>query len=132
MLVQTACLADAVLAAERGKVTFYGVFDSILAEQFPTRHPSITLALRLQFEHEDGGKRHRLRHVLRDADHRELIGGELEVEAPPIEPGQFGTLDVGIVLKDLLFARDGRYHFAVITGEGNEVRVPLKVLRAAA
>ena len=67
MRLLVAALADYANIAVGDKLNLGGVFDTIWVRQFPTLHPQMFLALRLQMEYEDGGKEHTLQVMVEKA-----------------------------------------------------------------
>ena len=80
MRITIAALADYANIAEGGKLNLSGVFDTIWVKKTPVVHPFMVLALRMEFEYEDGDSTHALVVSLRDMDGRELLRAEAKVE----------------------------------------------------
>lgn len=128
MKVMFACLADHAGADQQGnKLNVMGIFDRIGAPTFPATHAKMVLVFRLILETHDANRKHGLAVFLRDADHKEHAKFTADVEAlgAAIKPGEFVTVNQIIELVGVTFVRPGRYHFAIVADEEEEVRVPL-------
>lgn len=129
MKILFACLADHASADQFGnKLSVGGIFDHIVARQFPAMHMRMYLVFRLLLEHEDNEKQHNVTIALRDADHREYQRLEAQVQTGSVAPGDFLTLNQIIELNGVTFARPGRYHFGLTPDKEAEVRVPFSVV----
>ena len=130
MKVLLACLADYANADQAGnKLNVMGIFDVIRSKEFPARHPKMCLVFRLMFEQEDSGKAHKLSVVLRDADHREYQRLDEKIEAGAVPSGEFVSANQIIEMVDVVFAKPGRYHFALRPDNEAEFRVPLRLVK---
>lgn len=128
MKIMFACLADHASADQAGnKLNVMGIFDSIHATAFPAAHARMFLVFRIMAEHEDGGKTTSLVVTLRDEDHREYARLQAQVASGPVPPGKFSTVNNILELTNVVFAKPGRYHFALGMDDAEEVRVPLEV-----
>ncbi len=123
-----ACLADHASADQQGgKLNVMGIFDAIHTPKFPTIHPRMFLVVRLMAEHDDNGKKRKVRVLLRDEDHREFGHMEADVQSGNVAPGAFASMNVILELAQIGFAKKGRYHFSVRIDEKPEVRVPFQL-----
>lgn len=102
----------------QSKLTIVGTFDSINTRQFPTSHPSCSIACRLRFGASEAGQ-HDFRLRLINAEGKEVIQpieGNIEVGAPP--EGRVATINIVINFNQLQFEKAGRYSFELyINGE---------------
>lgn len=130
MKIMFACLADHASADQiSNKLSVAGIFDKISAPQFPARVARAFLVFRLMFEYEDGNKTHTLSIVLRDADHRQSAKLDMTMDAGPVAPGTFVTVNSIFEMLDTVFTRPGRYTFALATKEGDEITIPLDLVQ---
>lgn len=100
--VKSFVIADQVFRQESGKWCIIGVFDRMLVPQFPARHPSLGLWLKLA----DAQGTYTLRLEFQDAHGRVLsrVGGlELEVRDRLAEP------EIGIQTHNLPLSSPGTY-----------------------
>lgn len=121
MQVSFAALANAANVAQDGNLNVLGVFDSIGARFFPTRHSSMVLAFRLRFEYDDQHHSHSIKISLLDADHRQLWNAAAEVKVGDIQPGAFAHTSHIISFRDTVFPKPGRYKFRFSIGEDVEI-----------
>lgn len=126
-----ASTADYANIAQGNKLNLMGVFDTIYSPTFSYRHPSIVLALRLQFEFEDyRDQPHVLDVALVDQDGRKLLTATGHITAPQLKPGQRVTVNQLLVFGNTEFQRPDDYTF-MITWDSDEIqRVPLSVVKA--
>lgn len=80
MDVEIFTLCDAA-TQDHGKLNMLGVFDSIIAKQFPVRHPQCAVAIRLRFYKSESGE-HEIKIDFVDSDGSGVL--------PPIE-GKLGV-----------------------------------------
>lgn len=124
--VDVALLADAVQAV-RGKLFILGGgWDTLWVQNFPARHPSLAIGLRLRVPVTWGGERLRLSVELQDADGRSLLPHPLIQEIRLPKPAQHaaGATDFGLIrsftFNNLVFEVEGHYSFVILV-EGEPV-----------
>lgn len=130
MRVMFACVADFADVNQQGKLNIQGVFDRINAPAFPARHSTMFLVFRLKAEFEDSQKPHKLKIVLHDADNRESLRMEGDMQTPYVPPGAFVSHNQIVRLNDIAFAAPGRYVFAVQVDDEGPFEVPFDVEQA--
>jgi hypothetical protein len=100
--VKSFVIADQVFRQESGKWCIIGVFDRILSSQFPARHPSMGLWLKLA----DASGKYSVRLEFQDSTGRVLsrvAGLQLDVQDRMAEP------EVGIQTQNLMLPSPGAY-----------------------
>ena len=127
MRLQIAALADYANIAQGNKLNLMGVFDTIHVGNFPTVHPSMVLALRIQLEYEDGDREHTLDVKIEDEDGREIGKASAQAQVPRIAPGTQLTSNQILTFQGIRMRAAGRLIFR-IEWNGEEVeRVLLTV-----
>jgi len=127
MDVQIAALCD--FAADYGsKLCLMGTFDTIMAAQFPSIHPSCSIALRMVFRDTDAG-RHVFKVTLIDEDGKSLL--------PKIEPAIdvrlpdnvfFITQNLIFNLQGMKFEKAGQYSIDIAMDGKMIARIPMQVI----
>lgn len=115
----------------QSKLTVVGTFDSINSRQFPTQHPSCSIACRLRFSSKEAGE-HLFKLRLIDAAGKEIIA---PVEGN-IQIGQAAGVDVtsiNIVINfnQLQFEKPGRYSFELYIDGDWKSGLPLFLRQAS-
>jgi hypothetical protein len=113
------------------KLTIVGTFDSIQTKQFPSVHPTCTVACRLRFATKETGD-HDFKLRLTDDTGKDIIQaieGNINIGVPP--NGQFTTINIVVKFDQLKFEKAGRYSFELhIDGEWKS-GLPLFLLKVA-
>jgi hypothetical protein len=124
--VDIALLADAVQAV-RGKLFILGGgWDTLWVRQFPARHPSLAIGLRLRVPLSWHSESLQLSVELQDEDGKPLLPAPLshEIRLPTSPTHSSSASDFGVVrsftFNNLQFAREGAYSF-VISVDGDPV-----------
>lgn len=114
MRVVLACLCDHAKADPLGKLDVIGIFDTLWAKEYPTVHPIMFLALRIELGFEDSHKTHRLEIDLVDEDGI-ATGGKVEgsMLPPEILPGKRVVINQLLTLQQIRIARPGSYTFRI-------------------
>ncbi len=129
MRITIAALADYANIAEGGKLNLSGVFDVIWVKETPIIHPFMVLALRMEFEYEDGDSDHVLVVSLRDMDGRELLRAEAKVGVPHIAPGTQGVSNQILRFAGIQIEGFGKLHFEILWDGEEKERVYLSISR---
>ena len=124
--VDVALLADAVQAV-RGKLFILGGgWDTLWVQQFPARHPSLAIGLRLRVPVSWSGDQLKLAVELQDEDGHPLLPHPLSYDIRLPNPLQHppNATDFGLIrsftFNNLMFEREGPYSF-VISVDGEPV-----------
>ncbi len=132
MRLLVAALADYANIAEGGKLNLSGVFDTIVVRQFPSVHPQMVLALRLQFEYEDGSKEHQLQVVVQNQDGKQYANAAARINIGQIPPGVRMVANQVLTFQQIKLVRADEIAF-ILLWDGVEIqRVLLTVLHVPA
>ncbi|CAN5781717.1 hypothetical protein BH23GEM3_BH23GEM3_22280 [soil metagenome] len=112
-----AFLADEANVSQEGKLNVLGIFDRIASTAFPTVHPRMVFAFRVQSEFPDSGQPYAVRVRLIDEDGGVLFEANGEITGPPVTPGEFSTANQVFTLVGVQFPQPGSYKFVVNLGE---------------
>jgi len=122
-------LADFANTAEGGKLNVMGVFDRILAKEFPTRHQSMYLVVRTLHEYSDSETTHDFVFKIESPDGASVVNIEAKGEIGTMEPGQYGNMNQIIHLQGVEFERSGTYMVRVSIDGEPAAEVPLILAR---
>lgn len=129
MKIPVALLADEANVSQEGKLNVMGVFDRIAAASFPSVHPKMVFAFRVQAEYTDSGRLFPVRVRLIDDDGAVLFEATGEIRAPRVAPGEFITANQIFSLVGVRFPHAGNYKFMVNVGEAAAHETPLAVTK---
>lgn len=127
MKIPMGLLADEANVSQEGKLNVLGIFDRIAATAFPTVHPRMVYAFRVQSDYPDSGRPFQVRVRLIDEDGGVLFEANGEIVAPEVAPGEFSTANQVFTLIGTRFPRAGSYKFVVNVGETISHETPLVV-----
>jgi hypothetical protein len=127
--IALAVVADYANVATGEKLNVMGIFDTIFAKTFPTTHPLMFLAVRLQFDHEDRQQDFVIKIHLEDEDGRRLFEQAGEGHIGEVPAGEVGSANMIFGLQGLRLEGPGRYSFVVRIGAAEKARVPLRVVQ---
>ena len=126
-------VADYANIEQHGKLNVMGIFQSINAQSFPVRHPSMFVVIRLLPELGDSeGDTRTLTLKLLDQDGKELAGFSQEFEIPPSTGGQRSEINTLLELRDLVFPNPGTYDFVVLVDKDPKNSTPIYVNKVQA
>jgi hypothetical protein len=125
-----AFLADEANVSQEGKLNVLGIFDRIAAASFPTAHPRMVFAFRVQAEYADAGRKFPVRVRLMDEDGGVLFDANGELVGPQVEPGGFSTANQVFTLVGVQFPQAGTYKFVVNVGDLPPHETPFAVAQA--
>jgi hypothetical protein len=129
--IQMAFLADEANVSQEGKLNVMGIFDRIASSTFPTVHPRMVFAFRMQSEYADSGTSFPVRVRLIDEDGGTMFEANGEVTAPGVGPGEFSTANQVFTLVGTRFPQPGTYKFVVNVGDDLFHEVPFAVTAAS-
>jgi hypothetical protein len=132
MKIPMAFLADEANVSQEGKLNVLGIFDRIASTVFPTVHPRMVFAFRVQAEFADSGKSFTVRVRLMDEDGGVLFEASGEMVAPPVQPGEFSTANQVFTLVGVQFSQAGNYKFVVTMADLPPHETPFAVVEAQA
>ena len=129
MDVTLAALADSANISQEGKLNILGEFDQINASNLPTRHPAMSLVLRLEAGPVEHGQEKQLDIKLLDADgNRVLDVGTAKVLVPNAGPGKRARIVTVLDIKNALLRNYGDYAFVVLVNGDEKATVPLELV----
>jgi hypothetical protein len=117
MKIPMAFLADEANVSQEGKLNVLGIFDRISASAFPTMHPRMVFAFRVQSGYADSGQPFPVRVRLMDEDGGVLFEANGEMVAPAVEPGEHTTANQVFTLVGVQFQKPGSYKFVINIGD---------------
>ena len=125
-------MADAVVAGAQGKKNIIGTFTTIYSPQFPTKHPSLALAIRIEGSQQEQGKHH-FELVFVDADYKN-VGKPIKADfdlGPQTIPadGLPFVFEAVIQFQDLVLPSDGSYEFAIRVDGRHIGSIPLYAVK---
>lgn len=106
--------ADYANVTREGKLNVMGIFSEINALNFPARHPSMHLVVKLGAELSEYGGTRDLTVKLLDADGHEIMSLSGPINIPRPEGGRRAEVNAILELKDIVFPKPGPYEFAVL------------------
>jgi hypothetical protein len=130
MKIPMAFLADEANVSQEGKLNVLGIFDRIASGAFPTVHPRMVFAFRVQAEFTDSGKPFAVRVRLIDEDGGVLFDANGEMVAPEVQPGEFSTANQVFTLVGVQFPQPGNFKFVINLGELPPHETPFAVVQA--
>ena len=117
--VDVAILADAIQAV-RGKLFILGGgWDSLWVREFPARHPSLAIGLRLRVPMSWNSESLKLSVELQDEDGQPILTGPLSqvIKLPASRAAHGSGSDFGLIrsftFNNLQFTREGAYSFVI-------------------
>jgi len=103
-----------------GKLNVMGIFNEINAFNFPARHPSMHLVVKLAAELGEYGETRNLSVRLLDADGNQIMNLSGPVEIPPGGGGRKPEVNAILELKDIIFPEPGPYEFVVLVDKDHK------------
>jgi hypothetical protein len=132
MKIPMAFLADEANVSQEGKLNVLGIFDRIASTAFPTVHPRMVFAFRVQAEFADSQQPFPVRVRLMDEDGGVLFDANGDMVAPAVAPGEFSTANQVFTLVGVQFQQAGSYKFVVNLGDLPPHETPFAVVEAPA
>lgn len=120
--------ADYANIERSGKINVMGVFRKILATNFPARHPSMHLVIKLGAELGESREERDLTIKLFNedrTDEKEIISTKFQFPTSP--PGQSPEYNVVLGLKDIVFNNPGTYEFVILVDKSTLETLPIFV-----
>lgn len=130
MEVTLALLADCANVTAEGKLNILGVFDSILAENFPTVHNQMNLIFRLEANAAEAGSRKDLLILLMGEDGQKLVTLSATMEFTARDPNKSGeqfVADQIIGMQNVRFEKPGIYQIAILVNGDTKKTLMLRV-----
>jgi hypothetical protein len=119
--------ADYANVTGDGKLNVMGVFNDINAYNFPARHPSMHLVVKLAAELGEFGQRRNFTVKLLDEDGNQIFDLSGPFDIPKIEKGRKPEVNIILDLKDIVFPKPGAYQFVVMVDKDHKGDLTLYV-----
>ena len=128
MDVPFATLADSANITSDGKLNILGMFDRIMAANFPTLHPHMQLVVSFQADQIEVGQTKTIEVLLSDSDGTKIgtIKGNLDVPTPR-ERGYPIRINQIFPLSGVVFPKAGDYVFHILVNGEPKATVPFAV-----
>jgi hypothetical protein len=106
--------ADYANVSREGKLNVMGIFNEVNSPDFPARHASMHLIVKLAAELGEYGQSRDLSVVLFDADGTSLLNYAHPIQIPKGERGRRPEVNAILEFKDIVFPKPGPYQFVVL------------------
>ena len=120
--------ADYANIAEGGKINVMGIFRSIKASSFPTRHPQMSLVIKLEAELGEEGDNRTINVILRDDEGHEIIRSFGEITIPKTRIGLRPEVNIIMNIRDIIFPKPGMYDFLMLVDKDFKGSCSLEVV----
>lgn len=110
-----------------GKLNVMGIFREINAYNFPARHPSMHLVIKLAAELGEYGETRSLTVKLLDPDGAEILSLTVPAVVAKIEGGKIPEVNVILQLNDVIFPKPGPYQFILLIDKDFKGDLPIYV-----
>src|SRR5689334_1261684 len=130
-IMQVALLlaADYANVAQGGKLNVMGIFDNIAAANFPARHGSMHLVVKLAAEPGESNQTRTVTILLLDEDGGELMRVGQEIQVPQGASGRRPEMNFIMELRDLTFQTPGIYEFVVQVDLDTKATLPIYLIQ---
>ena len=122
-------LADYANVTGDGKLNVMGVFSQIFATNFPARHPSMYLVIRLLGELGEYGEKRSLTVRLVDEGGQPVGNISGEVQVPQPQGGRPSEINAILHLRDTIFPKPGPYQFVVLIDKDHKGSLTLHLAK---
>jgi hypothetical protein len=110
-----------------GKLNVMGIFRDLNAFNFPVRHSSMHLVIKLSAELGEYGDTRTLVVKLLDPDGKEIMSLTGPAAIPNSEGGKIPEVNAILELKDIIFPKPGPYQFVVLVDKDFKGDLPIYV-----
>src|SRR5438445_646412 len=121
-------VADYASATVDGKLNIIGVFQQILAVNFPATHAEMYLVMQLGADASEAGKEFTLDIRVIDEDGEYLARFSLDSTVPPIEKGRRIIVNNIVKLIGVKFPKPGFYVFRIVLNKELEETLRIEVI----
>jgi hypothetical protein len=129
MEVQVFLAADYANVEQSGKLNVMGIFRDIYANNFPARHSSMFLVLKLGAQLGEYGVSRNITIKLLNADGIELLNITRPIDIPKGEKGRRPEINMILGLRDLVFPEPGDYQFVVLVDNDWKGELPISIIQ---
>jgi hypothetical protein len=124
--------ADYANITRDGKLNVMGIFNKINAVNFPARHSSMHLIVKLAAELGEYGETRDLSVRLLDPDGGEILRMASPIKVPKSGAGRAPEVNAILELKDVVFPKPGPYQFVVLVDKDYKGDLAIDVNELAA
>lgn len=107
-------VADYANITENGKLNVMGIFQELNSFEFPARHSSMHLVIKLIAELGEFGETQDLKVQLQDEDGKKIFNITGPIKIPDYNDGKKPEVNAILELKDIVFPKPGAYQFVVL------------------
>ena len=113
------------------KLNILGVFDTVTADQFPVKHHSLYLAIKVATDQQAQDISHSVLIQFLDEDEKEISSGGGEFTIPKSETGQSSraVINFAVGVRDLVFEKPARYECRLLIDDQVKGSIPLDVVQ---
>ncbi len=129
MELLTILAADYANVAQGGKLNVMGIFKTVYSSNFPARHSSMFVVVKLGADLGEYGDDRVFRLKLLSADGKELMQFEQPIKIPQPQDGQRPEVNVILQINDIIFPEPGRYQFSVLIDKDLKGALPIDLLK---
>jgi hypothetical protein len=119
--------ADYANITREGKLNVMGIFDDIYAANFPARHSSMHLVIKLGAELGEYGETRDFTLRLLDMDGNQIFNLTGQFQVPPGGHGRRPEVNLIYELKDMIFPNEGTYQFVLLVDKDHKGELSLHV-----
>ena len=121
--------ADYANVTGDGKLNVMGVFNEVKAANFPARHPSMHLVVKLGAELGEYGQTRQLTVHLHDPDGNGIMTVSGEIQIPSPQGGPRPEVNAILGLRDIVFPKPGPYQFVVLVDKDHKGDLGINVTK---
>jgi hypothetical protein len=110
-----------------GKLNVMGIFNDIYSFNFPARHSSMHLVVRLGAELGEYGQTRSFTVKLLDEDGNQVMDVSGQFQIPKGERGRKPEVNIILELKDVVFPKPGTYQFVILVDKDHKGELSLYV-----
>ena len=120
-------VADCANVTREGKLNVMGIFDRIYATNFPARHSSLHLIIKLVAELGEPGQTRDFTIKLLDPNGNQGFDLSGQIQIPLSEQDRMPEVNLVLELKDLIFPQPGPYDIVLLIDKDHKGRLTLTV-----
>lgn len=121
--------ADCANITADSKLNIMGVFNEIRASQFPARHPSIHLVVKLAAELGEYGQKRDLKVQLHAPDGETILSVAGQIDVPKPAGGTRAEVNAIFNIRDVVFPQPGPHQFVVVVDKDVKGDLPISVIQ---
>lgn len=129
MELLTFLTADYANIAYGDKLNVMGIFRTIGAYGFPTKHSKMHLVVKLGADLGEYGQERLMTILLNEPDGKEILRFPVKIQVPEIKGGQRPEINAIIEMQDIVLPKPGRYQFVVLIDKDYKGSTKLDVVQ---